>query len=843
MLLGGDDDRSRDLYVRELYLSLLARLICANVLAQRSLSDDDEQLIGILDGGHFEALGLLRLVEYDYFGWLTRPPHVGAILPLARALQADLSAFDFSHEAEADMFGHLLSSLATRAQRLMLGQEWTPGWLADRIAERLFANLPQEQQPRFLDMCCGSGVMLVAVGRQARLRLKAAGIAPGSAEAIQTIVDAATGFDIDPLAVMLARVNWVVANRDWLEPFDGTRPVSVPIYQADALFALAPVFDHDADPDGDYPVRLLDRSVRLPRFLVTARAQPLYDGLLDRLDSLATHCAANGKPVPDRSVLESLVADATSASAVPLSDSERHRLSSFALEIIGVFADLQARGLNGIWPFILRNSYRPGMVAGRFNGLIANPPWMALSKIAGNPFESALTRRADRYALRPQGSAFLHLEMATTFLAHAIDHFLAPGAVVACVLPDTVRNGSHHDPFRAQVDRREGVDVCVSLAMDELWRVDAGTFRNRAVVLFGRKGEPIRVDEWPGQLASAHAGSRALVHYRRSFGGRSVWSENPPGDGIPGGYSPGFFRQGADIMPRRLVMVTVRARGGDQTSICTPMMGDPGWYLVSAAKKHKSFSFVPRTIPDRFVHACLISQHVGPYVITELATVVLPFLRTPAHTWRVAAATDIAMHPALSKHFDAIVQASDVDSLDDLAVDILDYRGKLQQQQLPLDAWLVVYGAGGGIPAAACARVRDLSDRAVVIDQTLYWATVSTEDEAVYIVGLINNDALRERIEPFVPEGEFGDRHLHTLPSKAVPEWDPTNEAHIEVARTSRAIRDRLRELRSDEYVATLFAPQLGLGVRRRRLRALIRSLDVYPAYDSACRALYARLR
>ena len=66
-----------------------------------------------------------------------------------------------------------------------------------------------------------------------------------------------------------------------------------------------------------------------------------------------------------------------------------------------------------MWVFVIRNAYRPGLVAGQFNGLISNPPWLALSKIANNPFASVLKNKATEYALNPPGAAFPHLEMAT----------------------------------------------------------------------------------------------------------------------------------------------------------------------------------------------------------------------------------------------------------------------------------------------------------------------------------------------------------------------------------------------------------------------------------------------
>ena len=50
---------------------------------------------------------------------------------------------------------------------------------------------------------------------------------------------AATGFDIDPLAVMLAKTTWVVTLSQYLQ--GAGQDVVIPIYHADSLFATTPV--------------------------------------------------------------------------------------------------------------------------------------------------------------------------------------------------------------------------------------------------------------------------------------------------------------------------------------------------------------------------------------------------------------------------------------------------------------------------------------------------------------------------------------------------------------------------------------------------------------------------
>ena len=187
-----------DAYVDELYVGILARLLSANVLSDCAISSDDDLLKAILDGSYFkDRYQLENMVEQDFFGWSVQQGYIDRLVPIAREIQRDLYAYDFARRHEEDLFGRLMAELARRSQRKLLGQEWTPSWLARLLAERCLDNLPTGEAPRIIDMCCGSGSILAEV-------LKAAKDKFGFKD-ISALHDVATGFDIDPLAVVFRR--------------------------------------------------------------------------------------------------------------------------------------------------------------------------------------------------------------------------------------------------------------------------------------------------------------------------------------------------------------------------------------------------------------------------------------------------------------------------------------------------------------------------------------------------------------------------------------------------------------------------------------------------------------
>ena len=830
----GDGDGAA--YARECYLVLLARLICANVLDGRPLRSGAAELDGILDGSRFAARGL-RVVEHDQFDWLLRR-QAAALRPVARKVQRALFAYDFRSAPGDDLFGELLAGLADPGERILLGQACTPMWLARRMAGRLFEMLPEGEPPRFLDMCCGSGAMLVAATGLERERLRRAGVPAGSPAHAEALTQAATGFDIDPVAVILARINWIVSNRDALDGLGGGAAITPPVYQADALFALAPVFAGGLPPDGDGgPRRVLLGGIEIepPGFILRPAARLLFEALLERCRRLAEAWAGEAG-APDPGAAAEAVDAAAEEAAFALGGQDRAAAAAFAGELAGALARLRREGRDGVWSFVIGNSYRPAFQAGQCNGILSNPPWLAMSKIGGNPFRPVIAELASRYGLTPAGAAAPHLEMSTVFLASAAERYLRDGGAVACVLPDTVRNGRHHEPFRAQAAGRGAANPRFAFRLGELWSVDPGAFGNLAVVAIGRRaaGRP-RADRFPGYGVSREGAERGGDYFVRTSGDRTAWCTEEPLPPRAAAYDR--FRQGADVMPRRLAFFAVEPRPRNRIAVAPIGLGDERRQLVDRAKKHLGFEVERRVMPARFAHPCLLSNHLAPFALAEPSLAVLPAAHDAGTGWRAVTERELAVHPQAADHFRDVLREGGFGSPEGFW-GALDMRRKLSEQRWRTGDWLVAYAAGGGIPAAAHARI---GEAPAIVDQTLYAAAFADEDEALYVCGVMNSRALRERIACFAPGGAFGDRHLHTLPQGETPRYDPDSGLHAAVAGATRRLVAELDDRRgNDPALARMFTIGVRLEMRRVRIRRAIEGLPAFAAYDRATRALYA---
>ena len=817
-------------YVDEMYLCILARLLTANVLLGQALSSDDQELKEILDGSHYRnRYQIENMVEEDYFGWVSGPGHIDKLLPIAREIQGDLYAYDFSHLPEEDLFGRLMAQLARRSQRKLLGQEWTPSWLAKLLAERCLDSLPEGEAPRIVDMCCGSGSILAEV-------LKATRSSQGQTD-MASLSEVATGFDIDPLAVSLSKATWIATLATEINAATG--PIVIPVYHADSLFAVTPV--SKALPlwgtDSDIEVSLDGKVVRIPSVLM----QPEYGRLFERIVDWAYDEAREAKERGSADQLTQHVTDeflrhvaATVGIAIP-PDLEQH-LGEAVYALALRMADLAISQRNGIWAFILRNTYRPGLLTGQFNGLVSNPPWLAMSRLADNPYRSMLRERAQGYGIQPPGQSFLHLELGTTHLLHAVDRYLAKGASIACLVPGTILNGHHHEQFRRQ--RFLESQRPVHLRIQEVWQVAPGTFKYPGAAIIGLHdpGAPEPQATPIAGFVASESGLEEVDFSERSIGTRTAWVLEKQGAPAATHYMGKLPQQGADLMPRTAVSIDIRDESGAEFRVDTPGEDSPWAFAVKAAKELKGDRF-PGYVAPSFIHRMAQSENLLPFLLGEhLTPVAIPATRNASGQWTILDHTEIRRlgFTRTARRFRSIDERLRQAGKGKLLHERVDERNKLTRQVLTREGFLVVAGAGGKYICAACVSLWDVPN--LVVDQTLYWQIIPSADEAWYRVGMLNSYAMTEAITPFNPQGAFGERHIHALPYRLIPPYDSAIDEHVRISELAQHSADAVRHMVTEDPF--LREPAKALHVRRTRVRKQLMTIPAYQELEYFCSVL-----
>ena len=815
-----------DMYVDEAYVAVLARLLGANVLENKAILSDDTGLSEILTGEYFATkFRLKNMVEDDYFGWLLRDPYLTNLMPVAREMQRDLYAYDFSNLKEQDLFGRLMTQLARRSQRKLLGQEWTPSWLARQLAIRCLASIPEGENPQIVDMCCGSGSILAEVLTEQVRRH------PGIQ--LDDIVNVATGFDIDPLAVMLAKTTWVITLASRLQK--ASTDVVIPIYHADSLFAATPNSTMPGPGEtADIPVQLDGETVLLPAELIHPELRVLFDDIIDWAYDEAKYAAKD----PGRELIQDqadrLIQGLKEKHSLTIGAPLKSRIALATLQLAKRMAYLARQKRNGIWAFILRNTYRPGLLVGQFNGLVSNPPWLAMSQLANNPYKEQLSKRSLLYGIKPSGASHLHLELATTYLIHAIDRYLKVGASVACLVPGTVFKGHHQQKFRDAAYLTGPRPV--SFERKEVWEVELGTFKVRSAAVIGVKmdqANKVRESIAGFEVGPGGLSKRGFTVLRRDK--RTAWLLGTAPSSMGSSTSEPVPPQGADLMPRTAVCVEIVERKGSEWRVKTPGVGSPFHFAVKDAKQLKGKKFDGFVAP-RFIFRMVQSLNLLPFVCVEpFVSIALPAIRMGSGALKVLTVSEIRTL-GLRNTANRFQNINDTISKSKAGKPLeirIDERNKLTMQTFAKDHYLVLSGAGGGIACGAFLPVK--SAERTVIDQTLYWRIVPTRMEALYRVGLLNSDALTEAVRFFNPEGEFGARHPHTLPHRFIPAFNTKDGTHLQIAQLAETVAKKAEEIITKQKGVA--DPSKSIASRRRKLRQLLHQSPEFKKLEAACTA------
>lgn len=814
------DDAKRT-YIDEYYVSSLGKLLCANFIEKRALLSDDNELIQIINGTFFENRGFLNFVEFDYFGWLNTNERINDILATFHNIQHELVIYDFKKAPVEDLFGSILVQMSKNSHRLLLGQELTPQWLAKEVVDNVCSMLPEGVHPCFIDMCCGSGSMIIET-----LKVSISLISEDMErkDISKVLTRAATGFDIDPLAVTLAKINWIITVRDIVEK-KAITDISIPIYHADSLFINTPVTHGSVFQKETLRMSMHDRQIDMPAFLISPENQSIFDEIVDT-------CYLNINTRLSNEVLNKLVINIIESNNSNVPDGTKEAMIEFASQFYDNMYDLNRRGQNGLWSFLIKNSFRPNLVSANFNGIVSNTPWLAMSKIASNPYKEELSAMAKYYNINPSGSSFLHLEMATVFLLHAIDRFLQNCAAFGCILPETVLAGKQHEKFRNGSYSRSSSHLKIDIA--EIWNLPLNTFKNRAIAIFGYKKDMTSKEQIHGKNILSQSESVAMPFMIYNGMDRCAWSQTiiSSSHGLYDSYS---FQQGADILPRYLLFFELKDKG-DMYEVNSINRLSQYAYFLPNMHVGKEYKLPLSKAKKSLFHQILLSNVVTPFVVGEMPLAFLPICESSNNGWRRMSYEEKVMLDRTDNNLISTIQEQFQKEKGDYKADFYDsinWRRKLEIQKFSNKGYLVVYGAGGKYVCAAYLNLSTFKTLPIV-DQTLYWYVTQEEDEAIFITALLNSKMLTKSISVFQPKGKFGERHIHSLAATSLPSYNSENENHIAVVNATKVLLSELEE--NIGHNSDLYNPNKGpISARRKKISSLIEKFESYEEYERCC--------
>lgn len=417
-----------ELFIRHTYLATLAKLMAWKRITESTALPDDAQIVELLEGRAFKAQGIEKFIEEDFFSWLAREGAVKIGVGAARWLFSLLQNYNL-RELSEDVLKSLYQELVDPATRHDLGEFYTPDWLAHRVVCKL---LDENPRGAVLDPTCGSGTFIYLTIREKRARL------PDSQQTLTHILDSVYGVDIHPLAVIVAKTNYILALGDLLKKRKGA--VTIPIYLADTL----KLPKREVKPTlwmqvRSYRVELDGRELHLPEDLLKNLGE--YDQAIELAKEYARQ--NKGKRIESESFRNYLEAQR-------FSHSDNAALVHALFTIADALKHFIDADRDTIWAFVLKNIYKPLFFKRKFDFIVGNPPWIAYHFIEQPAYQEFLKKQItqDYRLLTGRGELITHLELATLFLVRAADLYLKSGGTIAFVLPKSLFSADQHDGLR-----------------------------------------------------------------------------------------------------------------------------------------------------------------------------------------------------------------------------------------------------------------------------------------------------------------------------------------------------------------------------------------------------------
>ncbi len=733
-------------------------------------------LINLENGGTFALLGINNFLEGDFFGWYL-DVWSGELADSIRALARQLADFEpatstLEPTSTRDLLKKLYQYLVPRKLRHDLGEYYTPDWLAERLLNQV--GYKGEPDKRLIDPACGSGTFLILALR--RLRQHAADHLIPPAEVLDAALKNTVGFDLNPLSVIAARTNYLLALGDLLRYRRG--PVDLPVYMCDSI--LTPTERAD----------LFGRSYRLHTVVgdFDIPGETVAAGEMGALSALLEACVRDG--YAPQEFLARARRELTAGE--PMTET--------ALEALyRRFLTLQEEGRNSIWARLIKNAFAPVLV-GEFDFVVGNPPWVRWGYLSSE-YKEATKRLWFDYGLfsleggeAQLGGGEKDLSMLFTYVS--ADRYLKSGGRLGFVITQVVfkAKGAGEGFRRFRLGEGEPLSI---VSVDDM--VDLQPFvgvSNRTAILVLLKGKstryPVAYTRWL-KAAAIHE-DMTLDQVAEATKRRNLYAE-PAGEGMAGPWRTGS-RQLLRVLKRLASSSVYAAHIGART--------DPyGVYWMRVLEALPDGRVVIENLPQMSkTHLPTIRRTVKPDLL-------FPAIKgADVLRWKVdprayvLMVQDVETRMAYDESW-LKIEYPDVYSYLKEFEQVLRSRGsRAVKRIMERSAFYAMFAIGSytfaehkvvwrrmdnTLRAAVVGRIDDpnVGDKVLIPIDTVTLVATKTVEEAHFVCALMNSNITRMIVSSFSASGRgFGTPSI--LEHVPLQKYRPSNPTHAHLAELSQ---------------------------------------------------------
>jgi SAM-dependent methyltransferase len=742
-------------------------------------------------GGIFGYLGIRNFLEGDFFGWYLEgwdQPTDSSLRAVIRQLSNySFVTLDIDPDGTRDLLKKLYQNLMPKELRHDLGEYYTPDWLAEQVLNQLHSGTPEKSprspDERLLDPACGSGTFLVlhirAVRQHARdVLLPQNQVTPK--QLLDRILCNVVGYDLNPLAVISARTNYLLALGDLLEEIKGD--IDIPVYLADSV--LTP-----SGGNGELTLRA-KFSFKTAVGVFSLPVNLIKADYIDELTNLLESCVqAHNSPEVFRQRL---------CSTLPLHPQGDAADVGIVEALYSQLLDLDRQQINGIWARIIKNAFAP-LFQPPFDVIAGNPPWINWESLPDD-YRQQTAPLWQKYGLFTHTGLRARLggakdDLSVLMLYVAADKYLKPKGKLGFVITQTIfkTEGGGAGFRRLKLGADEPLRV---IQVDDFSSIQCfeGATNRTAVVIIEKSSTnrfPVPWNFWRPRQSRTRIATEADHDEAMELLTYSPWDAKPLfDDDVTSSWITG--KRGAINRVQNAVGGSeYKARAG-----CCGWLNSVYWLTVTTQR------------PDGNLLIANFTERAKVEVKNVTATI------EPDLTHPLVRGRDISKWQAASKLVVLVPQDPDQPSrgypeaklqvkLPKTAAYLQQFESALRKRsgykqyfKPGLDPYYSVYNVGPYTfsPVKVCwMRISDALHAAVVEgervvpDNSVVFVSLESREEAHYVCALLNSSIAEFLIRSFSVPGNGTWASPHILTKIRIPKFDAKNKQHVRLSENSVA--------------------------------------------------------
>ncbi|MEI7835791.1 MAG: N-6 DNA methylase, partial [Planctomycetota bacterium] len=755
---------------------------------------------------------------------------------LVRAMVAKLDDYNPGTLSEdpsgsRDLLKKLYQQLFPKSVRHDLGEYYTPDWLAEHVLNEL--EYVGDPDKRILDPACGSGTFLVmAINRiRAWYDENRENCSFGEDDLCRKILTNVIGFDLNPLAVMAARTNYLIAMRDLIGHSD---KVEIPVYLCDSIMTPSAYGGLFAGTTG----AAKELKTAAAKFLIPTEIATNREDVAKYAEQLES-CVKNGYSAKE-------FIERCRDEGLPVSAENLHT------DLYTELVSLDKANKNGVWARIIKNAFAP-LFTQRADYVAGNPPWVNWESLPAD-YRNAMKPLWQAYGLFSLSGSEGRLgggkkDLAMLFLYASVDNYLKDGGKLGFVITQTVfKTKGAGDGFRQfQIIRGDERIIIKPAAVHDLSAMqvfEGAVNRTGTIVCMRAKADfkyPIDYFVWKGP---------SVIDQDATIGNVLETTSRTKVSAAP--VEPGNRTSPWLTAPKKALVGIQRIIGQGAyrayASCCTWLNG-VYWVHVLGETSSKTI-----LIENRHDVGKIKVEKVQASIEAEL---VYSLIRgRDVSRWKATASTHLILtqDPATRAGIpEGVMKRKYPRAFDYLKKFEAPLRKRSGYRKFfdPTDPFYSVYNVGphsiapfrvvwaGEVATSLDAAVvsPDEDGRPILTDQTAYQVPVESIEEADFLCSLLNCLPVRA----FYKFVAYKHTSMHFIQQLRFPRFDKTKSNHCRIAALGRTARESSGDAATikgvedkiDKAVAELWGiPRESLDAIRDGIRALGGRIEIGPDDD-----------